>query len=87
MEKLTDGQVVEYLQGLREDLENSVIDEDLQALDRAIECTKGDLHHALDVISEHIDNMKNYDRDDAYNIFYNLKRRFWLSGIMDKEEL
>jgi hypothetical protein len=37
MEKITKCQAIDYLIGLREDLKNDVIDEDLQALDIAIE--------------------------------------------------
>lgn len=42
MSELSDYEAVEYLEGLREDLKNDVIDEDLQALDRAIEKMNSD---------------------------------------------
>lgn len=43
MSELSDYEAVEYLEGLREDLKNDVIDEDLQALDKAIKRLKTEI--------------------------------------------
>ncbi len=58
-----DSMAIEYLEGLRKDLENSVIEEDLQSLDKGIAALKK-LQIIRDIIHNNLQDA--FDEDDSY---------------------